>query len=159
MAQPTHAGNYLGKAGQLAAMSEFLLRGYNVAMPEVDMGDDIFVVHDPDGELWRIQVKTALGVPRANGFSARFIVPMHQLTSMRVPDTYFVLAARSPANGWEYVTMPRMTLERFVEVRFRSSRGVAQVSLYLSFREREVICANADWQCYRNQWQPWGVTA
>jgi len=31
---------YVGKAGQLAAMAEFLLRGYNVAMPEVDVGDD-----------------------------------------------------------------------------------------------------------------------
>jgi hypothetical protein len=33
---------YVGKAGQLAVMGEFLLRGYNVAMPEVDVGDEIF---------------------------------------------------------------------------------------------------------------------
>ena len=38
--------NYVGKGGHLAVMGEFLLRGYNVAMPEVDVGDDIFVVHD-----------------------------------------------------------------------------------------------------------------
>ena len=31
--------SHLGKAGQLAAMAEFLLRGYNVAIPEVDVGD------------------------------------------------------------------------------------------------------------------------
>jgi hypothetical protein len=35
--------NYVGRAGQLAVMAEFLLRGYNVAIPEVDEGDDIFV--------------------------------------------------------------------------------------------------------------------
>ena len=34
--------NFVGKAGQLAVMAEFLLRGYNVAMPEVDVGDDIY---------------------------------------------------------------------------------------------------------------------
>jgi hypothetical protein len=39
---------YLGKAGQMAVMSEFLARGWNVAVPEVDVGDD----------LSRIQVKT-----------------------------------------------------------------------------------------------------
>jgi hypothetical protein len=33
--------HYIGKSGQLAAMSEFLWRGWNVAMPEVDEGDDI----------------------------------------------------------------------------------------------------------------------
>jgi hypothetical protein len=38
--------NYVGKAGQLAVMAEFLLRGYNVAMPEADVGDVFFVVED-----------------------------------------------------------------------------------------------------------------
>ena len=33
---------YLGKAGHLTVMSEFLMRGWNVAIPEVDIGDDIF---------------------------------------------------------------------------------------------------------------------
>ena len=32
-------------------MSEFLFRGYNVAVPEVDRGDDLFVVQDADGSL------------------------------------------------------------------------------------------------------------
>ena len=40
---------YLGKAGQLAAMSYFLMRGWNVATPEVDVGDDLFVVEDKKG--------------------------------------------------------------------------------------------------------------
>jgi hypothetical protein len=42
---------YFGKAGHLFVMSEFLLRGWNVAIPEVDVGDDIFVVKDFNGEL------------------------------------------------------------------------------------------------------------
>ena len=42
MAKPQH----IGTAGQLAVMSELCFRGYNVAMPEIDIGDDIFVVTD-----------------------------------------------------------------------------------------------------------------
>ena len=38
----------------MAVMSEFLDRGYNVAVPEVDIGDDIFVVHDGSGVYRRI---------------------------------------------------------------------------------------------------------
>jgi hypothetical protein len=50
---------YTGKSGQLAVMAELVSRGYNVAVPEVDIGDDIFVVRDRDGQLSRVQVKTA----------------------------------------------------------------------------------------------------
>ena len=44
---------YLGKAGHLTVMSEFLMLGWNVAIPEVDIGDDIFVVQDENGTLRR----------------------------------------------------------------------------------------------------------
>jgi len=37
---------YLGKAGHLKVMSEFLMLGWNVAIPEVNIDDDIFVVQD-----------------------------------------------------------------------------------------------------------------
>ena len=47
---------YLGKAGERYVMSEFLARGWNVAMPDVDIGDDIFVVGDNLGIFQRIQV-------------------------------------------------------------------------------------------------------
>ena len=35
---------YTGRAGHLAVMAELLIRGWNTAIPEVDVGDDIFVV-------------------------------------------------------------------------------------------------------------------
>ena len=50
---------HVGKSGQLAVMSELLLRGYNVAMPEVDVGDDVFVVRDEEESVTRVQVKSA----------------------------------------------------------------------------------------------------
>jgi hypothetical protein len=32
---------YVGQAGQARVMSEFLIHGYNVAVPEIDDGDDL----------------------------------------------------------------------------------------------------------------------
>lgn len=40
--EPTH----FGRAGEFFAMSELLLRGWNVAVPVVDVGDDVFVIDD-----------------------------------------------------------------------------------------------------------------
>lgn len=50
---------YFGLAGQHAVMSELLARGYNVAHPEVDVGDDIISVRDEDDEFTLVQVKAA----------------------------------------------------------------------------------------------------
>ncbi len=48
--------DYVGKAGELAAMSEFLLLEYNVAIPQVDTGDDVWVILDKRGTVWGVQV-------------------------------------------------------------------------------------------------------
>jgi hypothetical protein len=39
---------HFGRAGEYFAMSERLLRGWNVAVPVVDVGDDVFVIDDND---------------------------------------------------------------------------------------------------------------
>jgi hypothetical protein len=58
---PMVGTQYIGKAGQFAVMAELAFRGYNVAIPEIDVGDDVFVVNQGTGFLSRIQVKTATG--------------------------------------------------------------------------------------------------
>jgi len=69
---------YIGSAGQAAAMSEFLVRGYNVAIPEVDRGDDLFVVQDASGSFNRIQVKTSIAKKKVkkNTYAAQFNIPL-----------------------------------------------------------------------------------
>ena len=82
---------YLGKAGQLATMSYFLLRGWNVAVPEVDVGDDIFVVDDKKGVFYRIQVKTSQAVEQKSGnYSVRFALSLAQLEAQISPEIYYV---------------------------------------------------------------------
>jgi len=85
---------YLGKAGHLTVMSEFLTRGWNVAIPEVDIGDDIFVVQDDNGTLRRVQVKTSISTIRKNNFSGQFNVPLSQLSNMANIPVHYVFVVR-----------------------------------------------------------------
>ena len=53
----------------MAVMSEFLFRLINVAVPEVDVGNDVFVVRENDEAVTRIQVKYAAADEQQNGES------------------------------------------------------------------------------------------
>ncbi|WP_353259823.1 group I intron-associated PD-(D/E)XK endonuclease, partial [Prochlorothrix hollandica] len=70
---------YLGQAGQAAVMAEFLVRGWNVAVPQVDVGDDLFIIRDNNGQFLRVQVKTASGQERSYGYSGQFRLPLPKL--------------------------------------------------------------------------------
>src|SRR5687768_10938093 len=85
---------YTDKSGQMAVMAEFLIRGYNVAVPEVDVGEDIFVVKDKDGNLSRIQVKSATARELRNGgFTATFNLPLRQLEAPHIPEMNYILVS------------------------------------------------------------------
>ncbi len=150
--------SYVGNAGQLVVMAEFLLRGYNVAMPEVDVGDDIFVVKHRGGQLWRIQVKTAVGKQRTYGYSGQFAITLSQLENPRDPDLHYVFALRK-ADQWDFLAVPRETL-----LTAHRDEGIGSVSggnviLTLRFRETEVVCSGRNLQPYRNNWEAWPLIA
>src|SRR5581483_3792742 len=90
--------HYLGKANHLYAMSEFLIRGWNVAIPEVDIGDDIFVVEDESGTLRRVQVKTSTATERQSNFSGQFQIPETQLKNIRDILVHYVFIVRYKGN-------------------------------------------------------------
>lgn len=87
---------YTGMSGQLVAMSEFLWRGYNVAIPVVDEGDDIFVVDAGEGVLRRVQVKTAgTGTAGEGTKTVQFTLSRSQLNlSLGGSELFFMLLAR-----------------------------------------------------------------
>jgi hypothetical protein len=146
--------DHVGKAGQLAAMAEYLLRGYNVAMPEVDRGDDIFVVENESGRLWRIQVKTAVGQRRRTGWRAKYSIALKQIETSKVPELFFVLALRrGPA--WEHLIIERKTLFDEVDVHHVGSRSGSDVLFTVTFQDTAVLCSRRDWQAYRNNWSEW----
>lgn len=128
--------SHLGMAGQFAAMSEFLLRGYNVAVPAVDTGDDIFVVDDRDGLLFLVQVKTGTSSAvqvwtSGRGAPARETIQYNlsrkQLAVERQRELYFMLMYPTcqPILVWRWVLISRSELRR-IRTRYVSGNQPGQ---------------------------------
>jgi hypothetical protein len=146
--------SYIGKAGQLAAMAEFLLRGYNVAQPEVDVGDDIFVVHDRSGKMWRIQVKTAICKQRRYGWSGQVNVAEEQLKESKTPDLHYVFALRC-GNQWEFVNFPRQTVNDEYKEHDAGTLNREKVIFTIRLHVTDVQCSGRSWQLFHNNWAEW----
>ena len=147
--------HYTGKSGQLAVMAEFLIRGYNVAMPEVDEGDDIFVVHHQLGTLWRIQVKTANTRRERAGVTARFNVTADQLEHERSPDLMFVFAVRSAGRWADFIVISRAELAKLHgELGIGKVLG-SNVMFELVLSRKSVRCGGHELQRFRNVWVDW----
>jgi hypothetical protein len=141
---------YLGKAGQLATMSYFLLRGWNVATPEVDVGDDLFVVEDEKGIFFRVQVKTAQSLSRKTGFGAKFSLPLKQLRKAIDPEVYYVFLTNRQ-DDWSYkIIVPRSALfARFQKDNIGSIIG-DNLLLYFTFEANKVMCSGVDFSEFYN---------
>lgn len=140
----------------MAVMAEFLLRGYNVAVPEVDVGDDIFVVRDSDGEYSRVQVKTALIMTTKQGYSARYTVRLDQLVTLSAPELWYVFANRVEGTWQSFLVIPRPELAFFYnQHKLGSHNQQGTLSLYLSFSDTKVTCAGQDFSRYLNNWDAW----
>ena len=104
---------YTGKAGHLAVMGEFCLRGYNAAMPEIDKGDDVFVVNDTTGAMWRLQVKTSLGKAQATSRSYQFRVRETAIQNPQTPELHFAFVMRKDG-VWHFLLIDRPVLRTYV---------------------------------------------
>ncbi len=107
--------HYIGKSGQLAAMSEFLWRGWNVAIPEVDEGDDIFVVQHTSGDLYRVQVKTATAREHSGAMEGQFSVAKRQITVPRIPELHFVFCFRLASGDWRFAAAKQQQLSELLD--------------------------------------------
>jgi hypothetical protein len=139
---------YLGKAGHLTVMSEFLTRGWNVAIPEVDIGDDIFVVQDDNGTLRRVQVKTSTFTTRQNSFSGQFNVPINQLRNIANIPVHYVFVVRHN----EQWTKPVVIRQDYLLDHFQNnnvgSEYEGNLNLYFSYSNDKVECSGFDLSKY-----------
>ncbi len=139
---------YLGKAGHFHVMAEFLCRGWNVAIPEVDVGDDIFVVRDADGEFARVQVKTSTGTARQNGFSAKFSLSIEQLKQEFRPELTYVFLARWNGKWSRLLLISRQKLLEHFKLNQIGTAYKDNLTLYFSFQSNQVLCSETDFTAY-----------
>lgn len=143
-------------------MSELLLRGWNVAVPVVDVGDDVLFIDDRAHRTGRLQVKTATAIPatieiidryrkrppwneRIVGrlFVARFMISRIQLldgTGNRL--FYMFLARDSHACRWRFVAISREELadmKRELELQAPARKGPGRP------RARDEVATSDDW--------------
>lgn len=143
---------YTGRAGHLAVMAELMLRGWNTAIPEVDVGDDIFVVHDSKGDLRRVQVKTALARPLQVGHSAQFNLSLSQLQTSMTPEVTYIFAIRLIDHWDSFVVIDREILDEEHSSYRLGSGSADRLLLRLRFKGTSVTCKRRDLSQYRNNW-------
>lgn len=141
--------NYIGKAGQLFAMSEFLMLGYNVAVPEVDRGDDIFVVKDTNGDLNRVQVKTAQAKGAKNNYIAQFALPREQLRLGSTPDIQYVLLIRHQNEWKNLIAISRQDLSEKLAKRLEKPSASKNINLSLTVSGTRTKAGKIDFTDYQ----------
>lgn len=146
---------YLARAGQLAVMSEFVARGWNAAIPEVDVGDDLLVIRDDDGSFSRIQVKSSSSTPRSYGYSARFHVPTEQLRQPQIPELTYVFAVRHENKWTDFVVISREDLFDLYEQHDLGGKSKKGIILTIQFEKENVVCSKVDFSSFLNNFAAW----
>ena len=141
---------YLGKAGQFAIMSEFLSRGCNTSIPDVDVGDDILVVEDKKGEFKRVQVKTATANVKEYGYSIKFNVPLKQLSRSISPEIHYVFMTRHEDSWINMMIIQRKELYDFFKSGEIGNANGDNLTLYLTFKNNKIMCKKVDFAPFLN---------
>lgn len=141
---------YLGKAGHLSVMSEFLILGWNVAIPEVDVGDDIFVVQDDNGTLRRVQVKTSTSKNKQLGFSEQFSVSVKNLRNITSVPVHYVFIVRHNDKWTKPIVIRQDYLLDHFENENVGSETSGNIIFYFSYTDGRVECSGRDFTKYVN---------
>ncbi|MDP1926948.1 MAG: hypothetical protein Q8K62_00390 [Thiobacillus sp.] len=156
------AKHYLGKAGHLAVMSELAFRGYNVATPEIDIGDDVFAVNDDTGALYRVQVKTATATIQRKSKRCQFSLRLDQIRRPQTPELHYVFASRFN-DRWNYVVISRAVLEHLQAGGLGSvaagANGRQTVTIGITFFDDGTVMGGKenDLKRYLNNWDTWPI--
>ena len=154
--------SHLGMAGHYAAMAEFLYRGYNVAVPAVDIGDDVYIVEDQAGTMWRLQVKTA---DRLQGPVATYRLSRRQLTEIKENELFYMFMVRWRGR-WRFILIAqkqlfeiRTAFETADRSKRRGPKPIADVqatsdslSLRIEWRPEDARGWDASFAPYLDRW-------
>jgi hypothetical protein len=153
----TSRDSYTGRAGQMAVLAELLSRGINIAVPEVDEGEDVLAFRIDSPVIARIQVKTATAEPlkEEGRYAARFSIPLEQTRSRANVTLLFIFAVRFRDSWSDFILISQEDIDdrlRNASVGY-INRKAGELQLYLSFSPQAVRCSGQDWQTFRNAWE------
>src|SRR5438105_464257 len=106
---PRNRRAYTGRSGQMAVMAELLDVGCNVAIPEVDVGRDLFAFQDEEEGVTHILVKTAGKaklLAEEGSYSAQIDLPLDQLINTD-SGLYYVFAIRLRGKWMVFIVIER----------------------------------------------------
>lgn len=114
------------------------------------IGDDIFVVRDANGQLVRVQVKTATGIFYQNIVKAQFSIGLPQLQTPVEPLLVYAFVVRIE-DHWHKLTIIRQD-KLLEEYQFFEIGSRVGGKLILSFRSKEngIMCGKRDFSNYLN---------
>ena len=148
---------YLGEAGQAAASSYFLARGWNVATPRVDIGDDLLVIEDAKGYFTRIQIKTSQAIERQDSFSVRFKLSMKQLQNQYNPELYYMFMVYRQ-NDWHHkIIISREALLFYHLTQKIGTLHGDDILVYFSFQNGKVMWSKIDISEFYNNFDDFRV--
>lgn len=149
---------FTGRSAQLAVVAELLRHHCNAAIPEVDLGTDVFAFKDERQEVVRLQVK-ACTVPHiygdGSGYSARFVLPMKQFHHFNDrPPLYYALAVLRGDKWVDFLVVSRARLQSYYsgESKFgHFNKANDDLEITVEFRDK-VECSGQDLTDCRNAW-------
>lgn len=106
-AQTTNT-NYLGRAGEMAVMSELLFRNFNVSMMMVDKGIDIVAANE-SGKYFHIQVKTTSSIDNTYTFT----IQKKAFESNNSGQTFYCFVMKSLKHT-DYLILPNSFLANYI---------------------------------------------
>ena len=126
-------------------MAELLGRGYNVAVPSVDIGDDVYVVEDREGNLIRVQVKSSICRDQRGGFTGQARMKIAQLKESKKTRLIYVFALRYKKK-WNYLVIGKDQLEEQAFLKDAGYKSGKYISFTFHYRlsMRKWLCG-ASW--------------
>lgn len=150
---PDRRSLYIGRSGELAVLSEFLSRGYNAATPEVDSGEDVFVIEDGKSGYWPVQVKTATAKERKDGtLTGEFKFRRDQLVSVPTVELTYILALRHNKKWSSFLIIPRYDLNNYYQLKKLGSQKSKTLTWTFTYNSNSVKCQQVNMTKFKSNW-------
>jgi hypothetical protein len=149
---------FTGRAAQLAVMAELLRLRCNAAIPEVDVGTDVFAFKDDREEVVRLQVKTCMAphiYVDGSGYSAKFALPMKQFHRLDDrPPLYYALAVLRDDKWVDFLVVSRARLQSYYAEKKFGSLNKTNDDLEITVEFRATVeCSGQELTDCRNAWK------